>query len=99
MLKKGGFCDMISTVKREIAIEKELRSKIEWACTFSNCEPKIKNGNLRMVKKTNIAYVEPHRVVIKDKLYLFFNEHDYFYVRDLRTKYPISKLQEYIARH
>ena len=29
-LKKGGFCDMISTVKREIAIEKELRSKIEW---------------------------------------------------------------------
>ncbi len=26
---------MISTVKREIAIEKELRSKIEWACTFS----------------------------------------------------------------
>ena len=64
---------MISTVKREIAIEKELRSKIEWACTFSNCEPKIKNGNLRMVEKTNIAYVEPHRVFIKDKLYLFFN--------------------------
>ena len=38
---------MISTVKREIAISKELHSKIEWACTFSNCEPKIKNGNLR----------------------------------------------------
>ncbi len=33
---------MISTVKREITIEKELRFKIEWACTFSNCEPKIK---------------------------------------------------------
>lgn len=47
MLEKGGFRDMISTVKREIAIEKELRSKIEWACTFSNCEPKIKNGNLK----------------------------------------------------
>lgn len=51
---------MIGTAKREIAIEKELRSKIEWACTFSNCEPKIKNGSSRMVKKTNIAYVEPH---------------------------------------
>ena len=36
---------------------------------------------------------------IKNNLYLFFNEHDYFYVRDLRTKYPLSKLQEYIARH
>ena len=73
-MKKGGFGDMISTVKREIAIEKELRSKIEWACTFSNCEPKIKNGNLRMVEKTNIAYVEPHSVVIKGKLYLFCSD-------------------------
>lgn len=60
---------MIRVVKREIAIEKELRSKIEWACTFSNCVPKIKNGNLRMVEKSNIAYVEPHCVVIKDKLF------------------------------
>ena len=47
MLEKGGFRDMISTVKREIAISKELHSKIECACTFSNCEPKIKNGNLK----------------------------------------------------
>ena len=30
MLKKGGFCDMISTVKREITMSKELHSKIEW---------------------------------------------------------------------
>ena len=30
ILKKGGFCDMISTVKREITINKELHSKIEW---------------------------------------------------------------------
>ena len=31
---------MISTVKKEIAIS----TKIEWACTFSNCKTKIKNG-------------------------------------------------------
>lgn len=42
---------MISTVKKEITMSKELHSKIEWACTFSNCKPKIKNGNLRMVEK------------------------------------------------
>ena len=54
---------------------------------------------LRIIEHTNLAYVEPHRVIIKNNLYLFFNEHDYFYVGDLRTKYPLSKLQEYIARH
>ena len=30
ILKKGGFCDMISTVKKEITMSKELHSKIEW---------------------------------------------------------------------
>ena len=51
---------MISTVKKEITIQNELLSKIKWACTFSNCEPKIKNGNLRKLEKFNIDYVEPH---------------------------------------
>ena len=87
---------MIRIVKRKLAVEKELLSKIEWACTFSNCEPKIKNGNLRMVEKTNIAYVEPHRVIIKEKLFLFFNNHEYFYIDNLQNKYPISKLQDMV---
>ncbi len=88
---------MISTVKRKITIEKELLSKIEWACTFSNCVPKITNGNLRMVEKTNIAYVEPHNVRIKDNLYLFFNKHEYFYIGNLSNKYPLSKLRDIIS--
>ena len=88
---------MIRIIKREIVIEKELRSKIEWACTFSNCVPKIKNGSLRMVEKSNIAYVEPHCVFIKDKLYLFFNEHKYFYIGSLANKYPLSKLRDFIS--
>ena len=88
---------MIRIIKREIAIEKELRSKIEWACTFSNCEPKIKNGNLRMVEKTNLAYVEAHTAIIKNKLYLFFNEHEYFYISNLANKYPLSKLRDIIS--
>lgn len=88
---------MIQIIKIEIAIEKELRSKIEWACTFSNCEPKIKNGSLRMVEKSNIAYVEPHCVVVKDKLLLFFNEHEYFYIGSLANKYPLSKLRDFIS--
>ena len=80
---------MISTVKREIAIEKELLSKIEWACTFGNCEPKIKNGNLRMVEKTNIAYVEPHSVVIKGKLSRK-NSIIYVWLRQIKIIFLIS---------
>ena len=84
---------MISTVKKEIAISKELHSKIEWACTFSNCEPKIKNGNLRMVEKTNIAYVDPHKVIINDIKFLFFNGVDCFYINSLNDKHEFSELE------
>ena len=87
---------MIRIVKRKLSVEKELLSKIEWACTFSNCEPKIKNGNLRKLEKFNVAYVEPHKAIIKDKTYLFFNSHDYFYINDLTNKYHLSSLREII---
>ena len=93
---------MISIVKKKNKISRELLSKIEWACKFSSIELEqqvVIEGCLRIIEHTNLAYVEPLRVIIKDCLYLFFNEHDYFYVKDLRTKYPLSKLQEYIARH
>lgn len=93
---------MISIVKKKNKISRELLSKIEWACKFSSIELEqqvVIEGCLRIIEHTNLAYVEPHRVIIKGCLYLFFNEHDYFYVKDLRTKYPLSKLQEYIARH
>ena len=49
-----------------------------------------------MVEKTNIAYIEPHIAIIKDKLYLFFNEHEYFYINNLTNKYPLSQLREII---
>ena len=91
---------MLKITKKEINMSKELLSKIEWACRlkFNGKEqPNIMNGCLRMIEHTNLAYVEPHRVIIKDRLYLFFNEHDYFYVEDLITKYPLSKLQNYIT--
>ena len=93
---------MLNVIKKEINISKELKSKIEWACQLKlngKEKPQIINGCLRIIEHTNLAYVEPHKVIIKNNLYLFFNEHDYFYIGNLRNKYPLSQLQEYIARH
>ena len=69
---------MIQIIKKKIIITEELKSKILQACTLAKVKPKIIEENLRTVDKTNIAYVEPHRVIINDKLYLFFNEFNYF---------------------
>ena len=46
--------------------------KIKWACTFNNCVPMIKNGSLKIIEHTNLAYVEPHRVIIvNDKIRMY----------------------------
>ena len=87
---------MITLVTKKIDMTDELRSKIKWACTFNNCVPKIMNGSLRIIEHTNLAYVEPHKVIIRDKMFLFFNEHDYFYIGNLTNRYPISKLYDMV---
>ena len=87
----------LNIIKKEINMSKELLSKIEWTCKMKQVKPEIHKGCLRIVEHTNLAYVEPHRVIIKDKLYLFFNEQDYFYIGSLENKYPLSKLNEYIT--
>ena len=86
---------MLKIIKKEINMSKELLSKIEWTCKLKQVTPEIINGSLRIVEHTNLAYVEPHRVIIKDKLYLFFNEHEYFYIGNLANKYPLSKLRDF----
>lgn len=87
---------MLSVIRKEINISEELKSKIEWTCKLKQVKPVIINGSLRIVERTNLAYVEPHRVIIKDKLFLFFNEQNYFYIDSLENKYPLSKFNEYI---
>ena len=92
---------MIRIVKKKNKIREELLSKIEWACSLNSIKLehiRIYEGCLRIIEHTNLAYVEPHRVIIKDTLFLFFNEHDYFYVGDLRYKYLLSQLKDYIER-
>ena len=70
VLKKGDFCGiMLEITKKEINMSKELLSKIEWTCKLKQVKPEITNGCLRIVERTNLAYVEPHRIIIKDKLY------------------------------
>ena len=91
---------MLNIIKKKINISKELNSKIEWACQLKlkgKEKPKIYQGSLRVIEHSNLAYVEPHKLVIKNNLYLFFNEQDYFYIGSLDNKYPLSKFNENIV--
>ena len=59
---------MISIVKKKNKISIDLLSKIEWACRLNSIKfenQMILEGCLRVIEHTNLAYVEPHRVIIR----------------------------------
>jgi hypothetical protein len=101
VLQKGVKSDIMLTItKKKLEIEPKLLSRIKWACQFGTKDkPIIVHGSLRVIDKTNLAYIEPHKVFVNNSIYLFFNGIDYFYKNDLTTKIPLKNLEEYIRNH
>ena len=87
---------MLNVIKRELKIEESLKKKIEIICSFCNTKPTFINGSIRKIDKTNLSYIEPHRVIIKDKLFLVFNYSDDIYVENLSQKIKLSELEKYL---
>ena len=52
-----------------------------------------------LVQKTNLAYIEPHKIVINNISYLFFNECDNVYINTLENYIPFNELENYIKTH
>ena len=60
---------MINIVSKELHFDEELKKKIEFVCNFCNTKPTIINGCIKNIKRTNLSYIEPHRVIIKGILF------------------------------
>lgn len=87
---------MVNIIKEEISLEESLKKKIEFICEFAKVQPTIINGSIRKIDKTNLTYIEPHRIIIKGINFLFFNYSNEIYIENLSTKIKISELQNYI---
>lgn len=57
---------MINIIKQEIPFEKTLKQKLEFICQFTKVKPTFINGSIRKIDKSNLNYVEPHRIIIKN---------------------------------
>lgn len=87
---------MVSIVRENIEIEEALKKKIEFICSFCNTTAEITNGSIRTIEHTNLAYIEPHRIVIKGITFLAFNYETNIYIESLNNKIQIKDLEEYI---
>lgn len=87
---------MISITTKELEIENDLKRKIEFICDFCNTKPTIMNGNIRNIDKSNLSYVEPHRIIIKGITFLVFNYPKTLYVDNLSNKLELKDLETFI---
>ena len=87
---------MITIIKQEIDIDESLKTKLSYICEFANTTPTFIKGNIRKLDKTNLTYIEPHRIIIKGINFLFFNFSNEIYIENLSIKIKISELQNYI---
>ena len=89
---------MIKFIKKELEIEESLKQRIMIICDFCNTTPTIINGSIRKIDKTNLTYIEPHRIIIKDNLYLAFNYSNEIYIQNLGKKIKLTELENYIKQ-
>ena len=69
--------------KEPLEIDEILERKVKNILMFLNIKTKLINGNLITIPKTNLAYIEPHKLIINNNKYLFFNECENVYINTL----------------
>ena len=87
---------MINIIKKGIDVEESLRKRLEIICDFCNTTPTIINGSIRKVDKTNLSYIEPHKIIIKNNVFLAFNYSNEIYISNLSKRIKINELENYI---
>ena len=83
-------------VKEELQFEESLKQRLEFICEFAKVNATFINGSIRKIDKTNISYIEPHRVIIKNITFLVFNYSNDVYINNLAKKIKLSELEDYL---
>lgn len=87
---------MVKIIKEELSLEESLKKKIEFICDFTNTTPTIINGSIRKIDKTNLTYIEPHRIIINNITFLVFNYSNEIFIENLSNKIKLSELEDYL---
>lgn len=90
--------DMLNIVKEKLELSPDLRKKINWASKYTSTSITLEKGALIKLEPTNIAYVDPHKVIINDIKFLFFNGVDCFYINSLMINMSFQNLKLCLKR-
>ena len=87
---------VIKIITQELEIESNLKQRLEFICEFCHIKPTIINGSIRKIDKTNLSYIEPHKIIVKDTTFLAFNYYNEIFIENLSNKIKLSELEDYL---
>ena len=90
---------MVNVIKQEVRMEESLRKRLEFICEFCKVKSTIINGNLRMIDKTNLTYLEPQRIIINGITFLAFNYSNEIFIENLNNNIKLSELEKYLKHN
>ena len=77
-------------------LDESLKKKLKFICDFAKVKPTIINENIRRIDKTNLTYIEPHRIIINNTTFLAFNYSNEIFIENLSNKIKLSELEDYL---
>ena len=83
-------------IKQELQFEESLKQRLEFICEFSKVNPTFVNGSIRKLDKTNLSYIEPHKVIVNNTTLLVFKYSNDVYISNLSKKIKLSELETYL---
>ena len=86
---------VIKIITQELEIESNFKQRLEFIRGFCHIKPTVINVSIRKIDKTNLSYIEPHRVIVKDTTFLAFNYFNDIYVGILNKKIKLVELKDY----
>lgn len=89
---------MLDIEIKELNISIELKRKVEMICRFHNLKCEFINGSIKNIRRTNLAYVEPHKVIINNQVFLLFDDCKFIFLNTLDNKIPISELEKHLKQ-
>ena len=89
----------LKIIKQELQFEECIKQRLEFICEFAKVTPTFINGSIRKLEKTNLTYIEPHKVIIKSITFLVFNYSNDVYISNLSKKIKLSELEEYLKKY
>lgn len=81
---------MVNMIKEELPLEESLKKKIEFICDFTNTKPTIINGSIRKVDKTDLIFIELHKIIINNITFLTFNFSNEIFIKNLFNNIKLS---------